>query len=61
MSKLIVANCPATVREYSERLSVGAIPRISETRKYTRVLIADKRDPRHSTLKLRFSEIGGRK
>ncbi len=61
MSKLIVANCPATVREYSERLSVGAIPRISEIRQLNQVLVADKRDPRHSTLELCSSEIGGRK
>lgn len=60
MSKLIVANCPATVREYAERLQVRD-PVGLRNSTFSSLQTADKRDPRSSNLRLRRSETCGRR
>lgn len=52
MDKVIIANCPATVREpHGKRLQLRD-PAISESNMEIFVSIADKRDPRKSNLRL---------
>lgn len=54
MRKLIIANCPATVREYNERLQLGGSrlsPKLNlEISRWSRT----ERDPRKSNFRIEF-------